>query len=227
MLNVICLWTGNKYALEYVEKLKNMVSNNLSMEHRFICFTDKPYKYKIKGVEFKPAFVAIADSWCKLTLFHPKLKDIGVEGDALYLDLDVVVTGKLDGLVKKGLKVEEKEGKDMDGKPKTITSRFLTTINDWWREGINSSVMCWRVGEFDKIFSRFKTSDMRRLNGDQDLINEILVDSQIKHFGDIEIQSYKANHLQKGPKKETKIVVFHGEPKPHKLKDSWIQEYWK
>jgi hypothetical protein len=68
---------------------------------------------------------------------------------------------------------------------------------------------------------------MQRLKGDQDLITEMLEgDNKVKTFDPREIQSYKANHLQKEFKKFTKIVVFHGKPKPHEC-NGWVEQYWK
>ena len=40
MLNFACVYYGDKYQIEYVEKLYNMVQRNTTLEHKFICFTD-------------------------------------------------------------------------------------------------------------------------------------------------------------------------------------------
>ena len=206
MINVFCLWVGNKYSLEYVEKLHAGVKRNLTAEHRFICLTDKPNLHKVEGIEFIQAPITIADSWCKLSLFVPRCME-KFEGTGFYLDLDVVITGKLDVLIKNA-KLDK-----------------LNTIGDWWRKGINSSVIIWDITKFSKIYMKFKASDMSRLKGDQDLINEVLQDNEIRHFGEVEVQSYKANNLKESFNKHTKIVVFHGKPKPHEV-DGWVKEYW-
>lgn len=227
MLNVICLWTGNKYSIEYVTKLKNMVSKNLTLEHQFICLTDKPNLHNIEGIKFIKAPIEIADSWCKLSLFCPILENLGIKGKAFYLDLDVVITGKLDGLVNKCCKNELIDSIGIDDKPCKKKKPVFWIIKDWWREGYNSSVIIFDLGKFNKIYAKFKPTDIKRLKGDQDLINEVIDTSEAKTFGEIEVQSYKANKLQNGFKKETKIVVFHGNPKPHELKSSWVDNYWK
>jgi hypothetical protein len=208
MINIFCLWTGNKYPLEYVTKLQSMVKRKLSQEHRFICLTDKPNLHKIEGIEFKQAPVAIADSWCKLSLFTPKIAEEFKGEIAFYLDLDVVLVSKLDSLV---------EDADL---------LKLNTIKDWWREGINSSVMIWKMGKFTKIYNSFKPSDMNRLRGDQDLINEKLGEEEVNYFDSIDVQSYKANNLQDKVNPKTKIVVFHGKPKPNEV-GGWVDNYWK
>ena len=39
--NVICIKWGDKFGANYVNSLYNMVERNLTLPHRFICFTDK------------------------------------------------------------------------------------------------------------------------------------------------------------------------------------------
>jgi lipopolysaccharide biosynthesis glycosyltransferase len=222
MLNVFCLWVGNKYPVDYVKKLNNMVKANLALDHKFICLTDKPNLHKIEGIEFRQAPVAIADSWCKLSLFTPQLTAY-YQGKALYLDLDIVITGKLDGMIEKCDTLTEKP-KDEYGV--TGHNKTFYIIKDWWRDSFNSSVMIWELGKWNEIYSKFKPSDINRLKGDQDLITEVLQGHDVKTFGAVEIQSYKANNLIEGFNKHTKIVVFHGKPKPHEVK-GWVIDYWK
>ena len=40
MINFVCIYYGNKYTFPYVKNLHNMVERNLTIPHRFICFTD-------------------------------------------------------------------------------------------------------------------------------------------------------------------------------------------
>lgn len=75
MLTVITLCTGDKYPLEYVEKLQRAVSQNLTLQHEFVC---------VMRSEF-PGW------WGKIEMFKR-------EGPHLFLDLDVVITGSLDDL---------------------------------------------------------------------------------------------------------------------------------
>ena len=52
-VNVMCLKWGNKYGPEYVNRLHNMVKRNLTIPHRFVCFTDDP-KGLQEGIETFP-----------------------------------------------------------------------------------------------------------------------------------------------------------------------------
>jgi len=206
MLNVFCLWTGNKYPIEYVEKLKNMVSRNLTLSHQFICLTDKPHSFKIEGVKFEQANYPIADSWCKLSLFHPNLK---YTGKSIYFDLDVVIVDSLDGLVQ--------------------FNKDFTIIKDWVRPTYNSSVMIWEAGKHNYLATEFRQQHMIEHRGDQDLITKLLKERQteVYTFNPKHIRSYKFSGADKNLKEGNKIVVFHGSPKPHEVDDKWVKDNWR
>ena len=55
MINVVCLYWGDKYDTNYVQVLYNMVERNLTVPHKFICFTDHTKIHKmVKGdIEFR------------------------------------------------------------------------------------------------------------------------------------------------------------------------------
>ena len=38
--NVVCIKWGNKFGADYVNSLYRMVEKNLTIPHRFVCFTD-------------------------------------------------------------------------------------------------------------------------------------------------------------------------------------------
>ena len=88
--NVICIKWGTKFGSEYVNRLYRMVEKNLSIPHRFVCFTDNA-EGVTDGIEVRelPPYednTAIGDKgWRKLSLFNEQLADL--KGTALFLDL--------------------------------------------------------------------------------------------------------------------------------------------
>jgi len=98
MLNFACVFYGDKYCVpptapwSYVTNLYNMVQKNLTIPHRFICFTDniiihKRKEFKDTNIEFRPFKRHDLQGWFnKLQLFSPGSQ---LEGDTLYMDLDV------------------------------------------------------------------------------------------------------------------------------------------
>ena len=91
--NVICIKWGTKFGPEYVNNLYHMVEKNLSLPHRFVCFTDNSDGL-VEGIEVRPLpelnDEGIPDRmWKKLGLFANPLSDL--KGTALFLDLDIVI----------------------------------------------------------------------------------------------------------------------------------------
>ena len=138
--NVICIKWGDKFGPEYVNRLYKMVEKNLTIPHRFVCFTDKPEGIDA-GVEIRPLPELNDDglpekAWEKLGLFTDKLADL--EGQALFLDLDIVIMRNIDALF-------------------TIPGEFLI-IKDWdFEDDIigNSSVFRFDVKKYPDIIENF------------------------------------------------------------------------
>jgi len=195
LLKVYCVYWGNKYHKAYVYALQEAVKNNLLYSHEFICVTDSD----LEGVTcVKPSRPDWEGWWSKLNLF-----DIA-DGPSLYFDLDVIITGNLDHLVK------------------FADSQFAAPAN-WARSGhggIQSSVMAWD-GTYRKPFDEFNYAiDSKRLHGDQCYLWELLEDSWVKMPG---VFSYKY-HCSSGVDYTQRVVVFHGKPDPHET-EGWTLQY--
>ena len=101
MLNFACVYYGDKYTFKYVENLYNMVKRNCTIPHRFICFTDntvihKQRNLKDKDIDFRQFKRHDFNGWFnKLQLFSP---DSNLEGNTLYMDLDVVIMKNIDDM---------------------------------------------------------------------------------------------------------------------------------
>ena len=139
--NVICIKWGSKFGAEYVNKLHRMVEKNLTIPHRFVCFTDNAEGIE-DGVEIRPLpkfdeNEKIPDkAWRKLSLFNKELSDL--KGTALFLDLDIVIKSNLDAFF-------EEEGE------------FLI-VKDWdFPKDIigNSSVFRFEIGVHPDILENF------------------------------------------------------------------------
>lgn len=96
---VLCMKWGTLYSAEDVNRLQRQVARNLKRPHRFICFTDDANGLDA-GIEAMPLPElglpkGHKDSrWQKLSLFRADL--FGLQGTALFLDIDLVVMNDLD-----------------------------------------------------------------------------------------------------------------------------------
>lgn len=149
---------------EYVFKLRNM-AKRCAPEHEFVCLTDQPEN--LPGIEC----VAISTPrdmyawWAKLELFnksHAKLRDCRI----LYLDLDVLLVDQVDAILECSPSLMAIVP---DGAPNFMGKDGLKVVKRF-----NSSVMCWRAGDYDYLYDEWTPDVAKRLWGDQDWLGEKL-----------------------------------------------------
>ena len=141
--NVICMKWGDKYSSDYVNILFNMVSRNLKNPFKFVCFTDDATGIDPRVETFDLPSLNLPNNipergWLKLTTFSKNLADL--QGQALFLDLDVIVTGSLDELFE-------------------IEGEFFI-IKDFIRRDStgNSSVYRFEIGKHEDVLTYFKNN---------------------------------------------------------------------
>jgi hypothetical protein len=195
-LTVACVKWGTKYPAKYVNVLQAMVKRSLARDHEFVCFTDDPKGLKCETVKLPGD---LKGWWNKLFLFKPGL----FSGRVLFLDLDVCITGPLDDLV-------------------DYATPFAI-IEDWHLPGYNSSVFVMDHDAHPQVWEEFEPRVAKRLHGDQDWITEKIPNAAI--FPWPWCVSYRS-HAVPGVPKGARVVVFHGEPKPHAMPSPWVERYW-
>ncbi len=220
MLTVCCLKWGDKYGREYVLRLQRGVERNLTVPHRFVCFTEAP----IEGVDWEPLPSELPSWWSKIGLTKPGL----FSGPVLYLDLDVIIRDSLDPLV---ALLEQGPGpwcrddfsyslrkprQDLD-----VGSRlYLGGVGT-----VNSSVMLWHGDAMRKVWDEWRPEFMKQCHGDQNIISRTLGIDGIRFIPDQLVTSYKYARHRGEP--DGNVVVFHGDPKPpdlpasHPLRQLW------
>jgi len=241
-LKVICLKWGGKYPASDVNQLYSMVKKNLGVPFAFYCITEDA-EGLLEGIKVLPLYDgSLTGWWHKLSIFR---KDFyGLSGTALFLDLDIVITAKIDELFLfqpgRTCSIEDKGG------------------SKW--NVINSSVVRYEIGKLDYVWQGFLYNQkwiMDNMHGDQDWLGLVVPSVEVYPAG--WVVSYKKDCNSRGWKvlgnlgewlmkkgylkplgeatlpKKTKIVIFHGKPdpidvvnKPYKIwkKAPWIQKYW-
>ena len=89
MLTVYCVRWGDKYPRHFVEDLKDSIANNLSVPHKFVCYTDNPEFEYDRPVKYP----FLRGVWHKLALLENT-------GDSLFFDLDIKINSNIDFLCK-------------------------------------------------------------------------------------------------------------------------------
>lgn len=212
-LTICCVKGGDLYGPEYVNNLFDMVSRNLrAMPGRFVCFTDDASGIDTR-VQCEPLPLSLEGWWNKLYLFKP---GVFKEGErVLYFDLDTLILGDIDEIA--GFIA-----------PFAMLRDFYRP--DHWASG----VMAFTVGkETAQIWNRWLSANKLRIDGgDQAWIEKILIERSIKPelLQDIfpgQFVSYKADCLGVAPKRGTRIVCFHGHPRPHECGADWVKGVWR
>ncbi len=98
---VICINWGTRYGPRFINRLYGMVARNVTPPFTFTCFTDSAegVRAEVQCEPLPPIDVEMPTGtlgvWPKSRLWGPKLADLS--GPVLFLDLDMVVVGSLDG----------------------------------------------------------------------------------------------------------------------------------
>ena len=236
--NVICMKWGDKYSADYVNILFNMVSRNLSIPFRFACFTDDPKGINEQVEVFNLPSLNLPNNipergWLKLTTFSKTLGDL--EGKALFLDLDLIITGSLDDLFE-------------------IEGDFLI-VKDFIRKDVtgNSSVYRFEIGQHEDVIENFKNnfSGIKNKHRNEQEYLSAFMDKKEKlsYWPEDWCKSFKKHCIHKGFKqflyppelpKNTRIVIFHGKPNPPEaiegksgkwyrkvLPTPWVKDFWR
>jgi hypothetical protein len=168
--------------------------------------------------------------WYKLHLFNPEHH----AGPLLYFDLDCVIVRSLDWIL-------------------SLNTDYFWAIRDFrYLQApnvniVNSSVMWWDTRQFESVWQEFNSQGfeqvVRRHHGDQDFIQETVPRDRRRYFEDKLFQSYRwqvaeggwdfrrRRPLQPGAGSQINgccsVIVFHGDPKPHAVRDPEIVKLWK
>lgn len=209
MINFVCINAGDYLGKgrQYVEILHDMVVRNLAAgtEGRFICFTDDESEYS-NGIEKRPLPGILRGWWNKIYLFKRNLFE---KGDKIvFFDLDTVIVSGLDEIIK------------YDGN--------FAILRDFYRPGgLQSSVMIWKAGYATHLWDNYRLACFPDIDGgDQAWIEQANISPDILQdlYPDCFV-SYKVSAFA-GIPQNAKVVVFHGNPRPHKAK-GWVEKVWK
>ncbi len=226
--NIICMKWGTRYGPEFVNHLFTHVQKNMQgsvgQDYRFVCITDDPTGLH-SAVETKPLPPLNDDlpphlqnkPWLKLLVWDNPLFDL--QGDALFLDVDLLITGPLDDFF-------------------TYEPGKFCVIHNWTEPDKltgNTSVFRFPIGQFPEILHDFK-ADIAGIYEtykiEQRYISAILQPRDEQRFWPADwCVSFKENILPPWPQRlwqtpqlpaNARIVVFHGKPDPDEaLRGEW------
>lgn len=198
VLTVTCLNWGNYLGqgASYVSRLRKGVEKNLTIPHEFVEVTERDLPTGLKGWFNKLHLLSMFD------------------GDVLFFDLDVVLSGNVDRLVEVFSTDKSRIWARDDW------SYPVTTPRPGLEATINSSVLLWSGRKVVKPTPRM----LAETHGDQGIITQLFWPHGIGLLPNDMVKSYKYDVLRgrdHGP-----VTVFHGQPKCHDVGDDWVRENW-
>jgi hypothetical protein len=242
MQTVICMKWGERYGPEFVNRLFGMVQRNTDRPTRLVCYTDDPAGLHPEIQTFDLPEIELPEEmrwtpWRKISLWRDSLE--GVDGDCLFLDLDLVITGNLDDF--------------FDHEP----GKFCVILN-WTQEGRgvgNTSAFRFRAGMKPEIVLEVESDPWgwkKRFRNEQDVVTDII--DEVCYWPREWCVSFKHTLLPPWPlnffkapqlPSDARIVVFTGKPDPdealvghfptraawkklykHVRPTKWIAEHW-
>lgn len=237
--HVICMKWGSKYGPEYVNRLYAMVHRHLSGPFNFVCLTDDAdgIRGEVQCLPIPPLDLpkGIPErGWNKLATFTKDLH--GLRGTALFLDVDVVVTGSLNAFF-------------------VQPGKFLI-IHDHkrpWRITGNSSVYRYELGAHPDVLSNFRQNFeqiRRHFRNEQAYLSDFLHrQGTLDYWPDAWCPSFKYHCIPHWPSnywvrpfvpEGARVVIFHGECNPPDAlagrrnrrfrfirPATWVAEHWR
>lgn len=198
MLTVACvLRSGGIYDAGWVARLKAGVDRHLWVPHRFVCFSD---------VDVPCSRIPLEHDWPG---WWAKLEAFRMPGPVLFFDLDTAIVGDL---------------KDIAAV--AAQSEFVMLRDFYAPDHCGSGVMGWS-GSAPSFLYRYFASDadnlmaaQRQRMGDQALIEDAFGRDKITRWQDAvqgQICSFKVHCANNIVPEDTRVVCFHGQPKPFDL----------
>jgi len=223
---VMCMKWGTKYGPEYVNRLYGMVRRHLRGDFRFVCLTDRSDGIRPEVQCLPIPELALPEGipergWKKLTTMGADLH--GLQGTALFLDLDVVIVDDITPFF-------EEPGE------------FLI-IHDWkrpWRITGNSSVYRFRIGAHPEVLDRFRTEHeaiRARLRNEQAWLSEVLHEQgKLAYWPSQWCASWKYHCIPRWPMNHfrapsipagARILIFHGVINPPDAVAGRSTHWWR
>ncbi len=239
---VLCMKWGTAFGADDVNMLFAAVRDHLSLEHDFICITDDETgidpRVTCRPLEFKQLRRNkwLGGKWPKLLMFDRRI--VGDYDAALFLDLDLLVTGQLDPLLNivrhsGGLYLMPKfRGLLWRLIPAVFWDRFPGVMNKVTRG--NSSIVGFVPSQQAHLYDKFDAeTDLPKYENDQNYISDLAWNRKCYPkdwcIGIIHLVHYWPFGLifrkYKRRPARPKIVIFNGRPKPCELIGNDIG-YW-
>jgi hypothetical protein len=194
------LKTGGRYTLEHVRLLEDQLGH----EYPLTLYTDDVDELKRRGSFGRPLSYMLPGWWSKMELFNPRWQD-----DIIYFDLDTVIRRRprilLDPVFSPMMLRDFNYPNRIQSSIMAIPGPFKRFIWERWMQ---------HPQEWMDLYNPDGLGDQAFL---QDCSKKFWGILQDKYPG--EYASWKVDNLKEGVPPSTRVIVFHGDPKPWDIRD--------
>lgn len=199
------------YTVEYVQRLYEGVSRNLTRPFRFVCLTDRTGEMPA-AVEAIPVerIAGCYAFWTKLRMFDASL---GWSGRILALDLDTLIVGSLDPIVDypaRFVGAGDALAPSLDGPPVVGIKGGKT-----WLPRVQGSVMVWDAGACDSLWAQWSPAQADHYYTDQDWIGALMPSAAV-----MPVAWFPRISQAQPPWPDAKVVLVK-KPKNHIAAERW------
>ena len=199
MTTFACLYrTGGDYDFGHVRALRLMVGDYSRLGIRFACLSDRVHP------DLLPLEKAYPGKWSMAELFK-------LTGPVIVTGLDTVIVGDIDPLIRLA---------------ETCTEDDFWMIRSFANQRKHASgIMIWN-GDWSWLWKEYKYKKVRETYKLEQRYTTDKLHSRGVRIKTIQneisgIYSYK-KHCRGGLPEDARIVLFHGNPRPHKVKSGWV-----
>lgn len=202
---------GGVYDHRYVNALAKNIKQHVTIPHEIVCLTDDSRGIDTEIVRAIPLQHGLPKWWSKIELFN----SINFHTSRVfYMDLDTVVVDNIDEIL-----------------IGTQQHAFVALRDFYHMFTLQTGIMAWHNGSFDHVYQKF----VPRMHyfaspeiGDHVWIGENASKTP-EFFQDLygnKVVSYKKDCKNGRLPSGTKIVCFHGNPRPHTVTDKFVLDNW-
>ena len=221
MLNLI-ITCGGPYDMEYANRTVSMFRRNFSKNFKAWCITERPSELNTDITPITPS-ISVTGWWNKVLTFGNDMP----EGWIVVIDVDLVIINDITDIIEYAIENTQQ------------IAAYSDAIS-WMDCKFSSSFMIFRKGSLSHIYDTFCKqwpANKDFPGGDQvwthpQLDHILYLDEKFPNFKkslkfDLLEAEYEKFYLPKSLPNSTKIIDFHGRPKPHEL-TQWpiVAENW-
>mgnify|MGYP001185595586 FL=1 len=222
-IDFVCLKWGTKYTSEFVNKLDNMISRNVSVPYQLHCMTEDPTGIK-PNIEIIPLpDLPLNKWWWKMLLFDENFPI----NDGIFLDLDIIIQSDITFLYQPRYKMNILHTNWID-----LAEQKKWTIGDNYKYcSVNSSLMCW-----NKYTNRHFIWEDFINNREKIMFLYKGIDNWLesRHKTDIDTYAKDQTHTysywtcDEQYRENSSIILFdYNTKKQDELNEPWIKKLWQ